>query len=338
MEGLVMTAQLILGLSILVGVHEFGHLLAAKAIGMRVEKYSIGFPPKIWGFQYGETEYSLGAIPLGGFVKITGMVDESLDTASLSEEPEEWEFRAKPAWQRLIVMMGGIIVNVITGIIIFVFLTYANGESYIPKKELNKYGIAAMDLGEEIGLRTGDRILKVNGNDYVKFRDLIGSDFLLADKSTYTVQREDSIFDLDFPSDFLDKFADKKYQGNFISYRFTFEVGQVMVGSAADDGGLLDGDQFYSINDESVRFFDQLKLALDKNKGKAIDAVVIRADGSNANLKFEVSEEGTLGFFPKSLLNVEHDDYTFGESINKGTAQAFNVVWANIKGQSKIFS
>src|SRR3954465_14535796 len=114
MEGLIMAAQMLLGLSILVGVHELGHMLAAKWFGMRVEKFSIGFPPKVVGFTKGETEYSIGAIPLGGFVKISGMIDESLDTQTLSHEPEPYEFRAKPAWQRLIVMMGGIIVNVVT--------------------------------------------------------------------------------------------------------------------------------------------------------------------------------------------------------------------------------
>jgi regulator of sigma E protease len=106
MEALIMAGQLILGLSILVGLHELGHLVAAKVFGMRVEQYSIGFPPKLFGFKYGETEYSLGAVPLGGFVKISGMVDESLDTDKLSEAPKPWEFRSKPAWQRLIVMMG----------------------------------------------------------------------------------------------------------------------------------------------------------------------------------------------------------------------------------------
>ena len=151
METLIMVGQLLLGLSILVGVHEWGHLIAAKSFGMRVEKFSIGFPPKIWGKQFGETEYSIGAIPLGGFVKISGMIDESLDTESLSEEPEPWEFRAKPAWQRLIVMMGGIIVNVVTGIIIFICLAWVNGESYVTKDELNKYGIVAYDLGEQLG-------------------------------------------------------------------------------------------------------------------------------------------------------------------------------------------
>jgi regulator of sigma E protease len=116
MDILIMAAQMILGLSILVGVHEFGHMLAAKIFGMRVEQYSIGFPPKIFKYKFGETVYSIGAIPLGGYVKISGMIDESLDLKSMSEEPKPWEFRAKPAWQRLIVMMGGIIVNVITGI------------------------------------------------------------------------------------------------------------------------------------------------------------------------------------------------------------------------------
>src|SRR5437870_9165816 len=119
-----MAGQLILGLTILVGVHELGHMLTAKWFGMRVEKFAIGFPPKVVSKQFGETEYMIGAIPLGGFVKISGMVDESLDTAALAIEPEAYEFRAKPAWQRLIVMMGGISVNVITGIVIFIIINF----------------------------------------------------------------------------------------------------------------------------------------------------------------------------------------------------------------------
>src|SRR6185437_13741181 len=132
---LIMVGQLLLALSILVGVHELGHMLTAKYFGMRVEKYSIGFPPKVFGFTKGETEYSLGAIPLGGFVKISGMIDESLDTESLSRPPEPWEFRAKPAWQRLIVMIGGITVNLIVGVVIFICLTYHYGEEYVTADE-----------------------------------------------------------------------------------------------------------------------------------------------------------------------------------------------------------
>ncbi|MEO9965515.1 MAG: RIP metalloprotease RseP [Reichenbachiella sp.] len=338
MEGLIMTAQLLLGLSILVGVHEFGHLIAAKAFGMRVEKYSIGFPPKIWGFQYGETEYSFGAIPLGGFVKISGMIDESLDTETLSQEPEEWEFRAKPAWQRLIVMMGGIIVNVVTGIIIFIFLVYSNGNSYLPKEELNKHGIVANMLGQEIGLQNGDVILKVNDKEYERFSDLRSMDVLFADEPSYKVQRGDSVFDLKFPDGFLNKLTDKKYKDQFIDFRFTYKVGQVVAGSPAAKGGLLEGDKIITINNESTTFFDQLSNILHENNDKDVVATVQRADNTSETLTFHVNPDGTIGFHPVPLIKLQHDDYTFGEAIPIGTTQAFNVVWANIKGLGKIFS
>ena len=157
-----MAAQVILSLSILVGLHELGHLLAAKLFGMRVEKYSIGFPPKIWGFKYGETEYSIGAIPLGGFVKISGMIDESMDTDFKNEPPKDWEYRSKPAWQRLIVMMGGIVVNIITGIVVFAVLTYQNGDRFIPKSEIDKYGIVAYELGEDHVASASDTPLRLD--------------------------------------------------------------------------------------------------------------------------------------------------------------------------------
>src|SRR6185503_17299534 len=127
MEGFIMTAQILLSLSFLVAVHEFGHLLAAKYFGMRVEQFCIGFPPKIWSFKKGETEYAISAVPLGGYVKISGMIDESLDTELMKQEPQPWEFRSKPAWQRLIVMLGGIFVNVVVGIIIFIGITFGYG-------------------------------------------------------------------------------------------------------------------------------------------------------------------------------------------------------------------
>jgi len=129
-----------IGLTILVGFHEWGHMFAAKRFGMKVSKFSIGFPPKIFSKKFGETEYSFGLIPLGGFVKILGMVDESMDTEQLKKPAQPWEFRSKPAWQRLIVMLGGIIVNVILGIVIFTLLTTFYGESYIPSSNV-KNGI-----------------------------------------------------------------------------------------------------------------------------------------------------------------------------------------------------
>ncbi|MDX5337847.1 MAG: site-2 protease family protein, partial [Cyclobacteriaceae bacterium] len=206
METLIMVGQLLLGLSILVGLHELGHLLTAKLFGMRVEKFSIGFPPKIAGFQWGETEYSIGAIPLGGFVKISGMVDESMDTEQMSAEPQPWEFRSKPAWQRLIVMLGGIIVNVITGIIIFVFLVYNNGETYFSRDQIIENGIVAYEYGESIGLKTGDKILDINGESYNSITDLTSGAALLSEDGYYTVDRGGEILKIEIPRGFINTF------------------------------------------------------------------------------------------------------------------------------------
>lgn len=333
-----MAAQLLLGLSILVGLHEFGHLLAAKAFGMRVEKYSIGFPPKIIGKKIGETEYSIGAIPLGGFVKISGMIDESLDTKSLSEEPEPWEFRAKPAWQRLIVMLGGIIVNVITGIVIFVILVYSNGETFLTKSELNKNGIVVYDLGEQLGLKTGDRIINISGQDYEKFSDLRSPDVLLSTNSFYTVDRDGKILTIPIPNDFLDKLSDKN--ADFFSFRTPFVVGEVTKGSNAEKGGLQSGDKFVSINGVPVHFFDEFKAALDTSAGSSISTEIQRGEQKIAKT-FDVTDEGKLGFEilrDESLMNFAHRDFTFGESVVTGTQQAFNIVFLNIRAFGKMFS
>lgn len=332
-----MTAQLLLGLSILVGVHELGHLLAAKAFGMRVEKYSIGFPPKIWGKKFGETEYSIGAIPLGGFVKITGMIDESLDVKSLNEEPEPYEFRAKPAWQRLVVMMGGIIVNVITGVVIFIFLVFSRGESYLSKDELNKHGIVAYELGQELGLQTGDRIVDISGKDYKKFSDLTSPDVLLSTNGYYTVERSGTRVKVPIPNDFIDRFADKDKSVAFIYPRIPFKVGIISEEGKAAEAGLQVGDQFKTLASYPITYFDEITGILDTLQAKQVDAEIIR-DGALLSMSFELNEEGKIGFGPQELLTYSHVDYTFGEAMSKGTERAFSVVFVNIKAFGKMFS
>lgn len=337
MEVLIMVGQLLLGLSILVGVHEWGHMVAAKSFGMRVEKFSIGFPPKIWGKKFGETEYSIGAIPLGGFVKITGMIDESLDTKTLSEEPEPWEFRAKPAWQRLIVMMGGIIVNVVVGVIIFISLAFVNGETYLPKEEVLKHGIVANNLGEQIGFKTGDKVLSVSGNDYERFSDILSPDMLLGSDSYYLVERNGEEIRIDLPNDFLDKIADKKKSVNVIEPRMQFSVSSVAEGSNAANAGLEAGDKFLSINGQSINYFDQIATGMDTLKNQTITAVVLR-DGKEISMNILVGEDGTLGFYSNPEMNLVKREFGFGEAISEGTYNAFSVVWLNIKGFKKMAS
>ncbi|TPE44650.1 RIP metalloprotease RseP [Pontibacter mangrovi] len=335
MDILIMVGQLILGLTILVGLHELGHMLTAKWFGMRVEKYAIGFPPKVFGKKIGETEYMLGLIPLGGFVKISGMVDESMDTEALKEEPKPWEFRAKPAWQRLIVMMGGIIVNVITGIVIFIALTYHYGEQYIPAKEV-KYGIVANELGQEIGFQTGDKVVAVNGKQLERFEDIRSMDALLGSNSYYTVERNGQLVDLKVPVNLMDKLADDKSQGFFVEPRMPFKVGQVVKGSAAAKAGLQEEDYITMVNGKSVKFFHEFQGALKENAGKPITLTVERNE-KLVKLKAEVSEEGTIGFQPVPLLQTATKEYSLGEAIPMGTDQAFGVITANLKGFGKIF-
>lgn len=338
-----MTAQIILSLSILVGLHELGHLLAAKYFGMRVEQFSIGFPPKLFGVKYGETEYSIGAIPLGGFVKITGMVDESLDTENLKQEPQPHEFRSKPAWQRLIVMMGGIIVNLILGIVIFIGLTYSYGESYIPIEEVNKYGIVAHELGEEIGFQTGDKILAVNGNSISKLNDIWDIEALTSGAGYYTIERDGERLDLPIPSGFFDKLSSKEAQNRFIEPAMPFKVGKIQNGSEADKGGLKEGDLITAIEGQPVRFFQELKPVLDENAGEKIALEVERKEeGSTVSTKktldMNVSEEGTLGFHVTNLLAFEQVQYPLGQSIAKGTGSAFETLYLNVVGLGKMFS
>jgi regulator of sigma E protease len=337
MEVFIMVGQLILGLSILVGLHELGHLLAAKAFGMRVEQFSIGFPPKIWGKKFGETEYSFGMIPLGGFVKISGMIDESLDVTAMRAVPQPHEFRSKPAWQRLIVMMGGIIVNVILGVIIFIGFKYTQGDTYLSKQELNKYGIVAYELGESIGLKTGDRILDINGEDYERFRDLASPAVLLSSDGYFTVNRDGKRLTIPIPNDFVDDFAEENNAQKFIFYRLIFDIGAVIEGSPADLGGLQVGDKIIALNGAEIEFYDQLQASMDTLAGTQITLLINRSNVQQT-LTIGVNEEGKIGFQANRLNEISTVEYTFAESVPLGTELAFSIVWDNIKGFKKIFA
>jgi len=337
MEVFIMVGQLILGLSILVGLHELGHLLAAKAFGMRVEQFSIGFPPKIWGKKFGDTEYSVGMIPLGGFVKISGMIDESLDVTAMRAAPQPHEFRSKPAWQRLIVMMGGIIVNVILGIVIFVGFKYTQGDTYLSKQELNKYGIVAYELGESIGFKTGDKILDINGEDYERFRDLVSPAVLLSSDGYFTVDRDGKRLTIPIPNDFVDAFAEENNAQKFIFYRLIFDIGAVIEGSPADLGGLQIGDKIIALNGAEIEFYDQLQASMDTLAATQITLLINRSNFQKT-LTIEVNEEGKIGFQANRLNEISTIEYTFAESIPLGTELAFSIVWDNIKGFKKIFA
>jgi len=331
-----MAIQMILALSIIVAIHEFGHLITAKIFGMRVEKYFIGFPPKIFSFKYKGTEYGLGSVPLGGFVKISGIIDESFDTKHVNKKPEPWEFRAKPAWQRLIVMLGGIVLNVITGIIIFVLLTYKNGDQFISKDEINKHGIVALDLGKEVGLETGDKIININGEDWIKDTDLFNPNVFFEEESFYTIERNGNIIKVTFPDDFLNKFSSEKEINSFIKIRSPFTINEVVEGSEAYNSGIKKGDKIISIGDENIidmfEFHEKIK---DNNN---INLKILR-DKKLININVSKNSEGKIGIIMKpDAINYSKINYSFYESIPIGTLQAFSVVVINVKAFGQMFS
>ena len=338
MEGLIMALQMILGLSIIVAIHEFGHLITAKFFGMKVEKYFIGFPPKIFSFNYKGTEYGLGSIPLGGFVKISGIIDESFDTKHINKKPEEWEFRAKPAWQRLIGMLGGIILNVITGIIIFIFLSYKNGEEYLSKNEINKYGIIALDLGKKVGLKTGDKIININGNEWEKDTDLFNPNIFFNDKSFYTVERSGKMIKIFFPDDFLNNFSSKEEINSFIKIRIPFTIENITKGSNAEKSGLKKGDKIIAIDEKKI--VDMLEFHEEiKTKGNDIFKLKILRDTEYISKNIRLDSNGKIGIMMKSdNLNYSKINYTFMESISVGTIQAFSIVTLNIKAFGQMIS
>ncbi|HOO10012.1 MAG TPA: site-2 protease family protein, partial [Cyclobacteriaceae bacterium] len=238
MEGMIMTAQLLLSLSILIAVHEWGHFITARLFNIRVEKFYLFFDflfpmANVLNFslfkkKVGETEFGIGWFPLGGYVKIAGMVDESMDKEQMKQPAQPWEFRAKPAWQRLIVMLGGIIVNVVTGILIFIGLTYFLGDTYIPKDLINNNGgVDALALGKEIGFQTGDKIIKINGKDFDDFQEIIKPDVLLSQNSYYTVLRNGKETNISIPADFIENFNRKDAAANFLAPRIPAVVGRV---------------------------------------------------------------------------------------------------------------
>lgn len=340
---MIMLAQLLLSLSFLVAVHELGHLIAAKYFGMRVEQFSIGFPPKIWSFQKGETEYAVSAIPLGGYVKISGMIDESLDSEAMKQPPQPWEFRSKPAWQRLIVMLGGIFVNVVVGILIFIGITYAFGDTYILKDAINESGgFQVGAVGQEIGLRTGDKIIKVNGRDYQYLEELIKPETLLASDAYYTVERDGKLIDIPIPPDFIQKFNKKETAGNFIFYRFPPIISSTKPGSVADKMGLQKDDRIVALNETPVNYHDEISTFIKAGNIDTLTVTVVR-DGQTLTFSEYFRGQEALGvaakspsdFFDKAERRIT---YSLAQSIPLGTQRAFTTLAVQVKAFGKIIS
>jgi regulator of sigma E protease len=325
-------AQLLLSLSILVILHEFGHYITAKWFKCRVDKFYLFFDPyfSLFKKKIGETEYGIGWLPLGGYVKIAGMVDESMDKEQMKLPPQPWEFRSKPAWQRLIIMLGGVTVNVLLAFIIYAGILMVWGEKKIPNQSI-KYGITFNDsLFNNLGFKNGDKVISVDGKAVNDFSDIL-KQVLIVDKIV-TIEREGQQMQLDMPVDLIGKLVEKKKmaEGPLIAPRVPVVVLNVPDTSAAYKSGLRTGDKIITLDSLPVQFMDELKTVAENKKGKSAILKINRA-GADTNLLVNISSTATIGFNAlgslqqmdsMGFLKFEEKKYGFFEAFPAGVVRA----------------
>lgn len=322
-------AQLLLSLSILVILHEFGHYITAKWFKCRVEKFYLFFDPwfSIAKKKVGETEYGIGWLPLGGYVKISGMVDESMDKEQMKQPAQPWEFRSKPAWQRLIIMLGGVTVNILLAFIIYSMILMVWGERNIKSDSL-KYGIAFNDpLFKELGFENGDKIIAIDGKPVPEFTNVLKK-LLVADKGA-TIIRNGEKKELDLPVDLIGKLVEKRKKSEkpILTPRVPVVVIDIDPSVPAYTSGLRKGDKIISINNKPAFFRDEFeKIMEDKKKGSSISLVVERND-SMVRFFTAVFDDARIGFqaptTPEQMDSLGVYDFTlrkygFFEAIPAG--------------------
>ena len=323
---------------ILVFIHELGHFLTAKLFKMRVERFSLGFPPKIAGFQRGETEYCISATPLGGYVKISGMLDESMDTDQLNEEPKPWEFRSKPVWQRMIVISAGVIFNMFLAIAIYAGMAYTYGEEVIPPENVNGIYVAEESVAATAGFETGDKILLVNGQDVDHFMDFFSPAELTEADLTYTVLRDGERVKLDVPDNLLDRINKE----GFISLANIAPslIGDVQEDSPASNTGLQKGDRIVAINGDPVNFWMQLTSKIQSADGEL--TLQVDRDGRMISKTLTPDPETqTIGIYLADLrqyFETRKLEHNIIESVGVGFNQSSETLVGIVQGLGKLFT
>ena len=324
MEILIKAAQLLLSLSILVILHELGHFIPAKLFKTRVEKFYLFFDPwfSLVKKKVGGTEYGIGWLPLGGYVKISGMIDESMDTEQMSKDPESWEFRAKPAWQRLIIMLGGVTVNVILAFFIYVFAFMIWGDQYLPTQNTT-YGVYCDSLGLAAGFKNGDKIVSLDGNKMERFKEVV-PEIILNDVKTVRVERGGVGVDISLSEEVKTAMLGNK---NLFELGLPFIIEGFSENSAIEAVGAKKGDQIITINNQDMRFAQDVFKYVPTLKGDSASIVVVRS-GEMVTLDVYLTE-GVMGAqlrSPKDLFVFEKADHTFFSAIPASLSKTKNTL------------
>lgn len=336
---LIKALQFILSISILVVLHELGHFIPAKIFKTRVEKFYLFFDPwfSVFKKKIKGTEYGIGWLPLGGYVKISGMIDESMDKEQMKEPPKPHEFRSKPAWQRLIIMIGGVTVNVLLAFFIYAMMLFAWGEEYLPVENA-VYGVQADSLMLENGFRNGDKILAVGGEKPQTFTD-VNRLLVVKGATDVTVERNGETLQVALPADFNQQMLAENIKMAFTP-RFPSLIDSVIPGSAAANAGLQKGDHIVAVDGKESQYFYDLQRMLSRYAGQKIELTIVR-DKNLKTVPADISEDGTLGFYtinPYTLLETEKREYGFFESFPAGIREGVGNLTNYVSSLSLLFS
>lgn len=334
MTVLIKILQFVLSFSLLVIVHELGHFMFAKLFKIRVERFQLFFGKPWVKFRHGETEYGIGWIPFGGFVTLSGMIDESMNTDQMKEPPKEWEFRSKPAWQRLIVMLGGVFMNVVMAFVIYVGIICAWGDRYISTDDM-RWGYVYNERAHSLGFEDGDRIVSIAGKPVEDYNKLMISILIEPDK-TVVVDRGGEQVTIVIPEQSIMDLAE---QTDFFAPRYPFVIGSVIDTMGAARAGIIKGDSLTAIDSVSMAYFDQFSHTLHASAGRSVVVSLVRDSAGVAlhkSLPVEVDADGRIGATVdlERFLTVRTRDYTLWQSIPAGFTRVGSEIsdyWKQVK-------
>lgn len=364
MGTLIMIGQFILSLSILIVLHECGHFFPAKWFNTKVEKFYLFFDPwfSLWKTKKGETEYGIGWLPLGGYVKIAGMIDESFDKEQMQGEPQPWEFRSKPAWQRLIIMLGGVTVNFVLGVLLFAIILFKWGEEFLPNSAVEN-GIAVSEIGKELGLRDGDKVLKIGDKDFDRFSSgKFSSEIIINNAASAVVERDGKEVTIPIDPKYVGILSSQKHQKTpLFSLRFPMKVAKLAPESPAkaSEAGLRVEDQIIAVNGTSIQYYHQFIQQYETIEGDQLSLDVLRGrDTVNVSYGslfpekkglikriFKPNEEPTkrrrIGFEmhgPSEYFDYETQKFTLAEAIPGGFNKGGDFLMSQIKAFRQMFA
>ena len=325
MEILIKVIQFFLSLSLIIVLHELGHFIPAKLFKVRIEKFYLFFDIKYSLFKkkIGDTVYGIGWLPLGGYVKMSGIMDESMDKEQMEKPPQPWEYRSKPVWQRLIIILGGVTVNFILSLIIFIGMAYNYGSVEIPLNSIQGGVLITNPIFTEIGFKTGDKIIEADGKQIMTYPDLRKS---IIGTETYTVDRDGELIEINMPFDFLGQLSISNDNSTF-ELRAPYIIQSVSDTSLNKNYDLQQGDIIVSINDQEIKYFDQSIPILDANRNQTVDVEISR-NNVTYNKMLNVDADGKLGLYTGAsridmanlgYLELVNKSYSFAESIIKGS-------------------